>query len=457
MSENFTEINVNIKKGGQFISVRKSIIIDKTKGANALLVNEDELAVIVALSHIVNKRESVVIISPKTIYHVLLNELYINDDRRYLSRLTKGLQGIINKGIITVVSGLDGKLTPKSDIKIDISNLLIPDDDNFIGIDLREVRRIMSINSLVSNRVYRNKMLMLFLVIVETINSHDPTELLFMYDEATGEYIPQFTGNKSLKKFEQLYSFRSLDGLAELCHAGKDTVDEYLNILQDIKLIYIKKHGKYITGEDGRPHKLNNWYCRYQNREYIDGIATVKYDQIDYAKENVSHNVTESVPVVEESVENTIPVDDNVYWGEPSTIVNVDNVTELDLSNVESSDNVSIQSDEVNAPTVVETLESSENVESVDAIENESTETITNTGAEDDSKTIPSFDDMINSVPVKKEESVLDAIPVSDNILDTNTVLTDEQLEHLAELKAKENLSPIDEAMLKTYLERLGE
>ena len=79
----------------------------------------------------------------------------------------------------------------------------------------------------------------------------------------------------------------SQDDMVSNWKYGKETVNSYLEQLEEMQLIYVYRHNKRKA--DGTYHKLNNSYGRYKDKEFIIKAAQ------DYAKSIECEDVYEKI------------------------------------------------------------------------------------------------------------------------------------------------------------------
>ncbi len=281
----YPTINVIIRgEKAKFIAINKKLVYDKENGIKSLL-NENELMVLIGLYLLNGYYDKKIIITPKEIYNQLTNMIYQESEKRLMKLIIEGIEGLINKGIISVLGGLvdDLKIKMNSDIQLDVTKLIRKDKEAFIALDKREINRIMQCNRINHSSVSRPKLLSLFVSIIDSISIHEVTASFgTLYDD--------------LQYYEGIVCYKSIMTLANIVGASTSSIQLYLEILETLKLIYIHRFDGYVvSGENIK--RLNNWYGRYQFKNEIKQLAMVKNKQLDFSKNHVQDEVDEIVEV----------------------------------------------------------------------------------------------------------------------------------------------------------------
>ena len=234
------------------------LFISKTRDLNA-----KEATVFMVLNGLQSNKHSYVTTSVNGIAYNLTKRFVsksVKKDRVIIKNIKEGIQSLADRKIITILdqSGEDYIFTNEG-LTVDTSK------EKFIVVELWELQKIFS----VSNKPFN--VFDFFLNLVGTINGR------------TKEWhMPQ-------------------DDMASLWGYSKRTVNDYLEQLSDMQLIYVYKHKKRRA--DGTYHKINNSYGRYADRDCI----------IEAAKSYV--NTVECEDVYERIDRRSIKLRYNAYCG----------------------------------------------------------------------------------------------------------------------------------------------
>lgn len=204
----------------------------------------EEVAVYVALKKEIDERykadENSIIINTNIdfIYYDLTKSWECT--RTMKDNLLKGLNGLIKKGIITLISNnKNNYIIEAKELYINAKNKDMP---YFITTD-EEICKIYSIK-------YKEilKLCKYALVLLSTIFSN------------------------------MKYAFNSMDTLSIKAKISKPTIINYNEILEDNKIIYVHNTGNAKINEDGNIQKQSNTYGRYADKIEIKAQAE-KYDK----------------------------------------------------------------------------------------------------------------------------------------------------------------------------------
>lgn len=215
-------------------------------------LSSDTIAVYTALRMIQNSNINEYYVNMKLLAYQLSNNLIFS--RKYMERLSDGLNELITKKYITIVANNADK-----DYILDISNLIINNrtDENkdktfFVVIKSEEIHKIMNLDS----RLDKFSILRYFMCMLSTIN-HNAT-----YYDVMGKEYYNFVG------------FMTNDYIGSLCGvASYTTYDKYNHLLEDSELIYIFRHSVMLRDEKGQLKNLPNHYGRFKDKELIIGYA----------------------------------------------------------------------------------------------------------------------------------------------------------------------------------------
>ena len=235
-------------------------------------LSSDTIAVYTALRMIQNSNINEYYVNMKLLAYQLSNNLIFS--RKYMERLSDGLNELITKKYITIVANNADK-----DYILDISNLIINNrtDENkdktlFVVIKSEEIHKIMNLDS----RLDKFSILRYFMCMLSTIN-HNAT-----YYDVMGKEYYNFVG------------FMTNDYIGSLCGvASYTTYDKYNHLLEDSELIYIFRHSVMLRDEKGQLKNLPNHYGRFKDKELIIGYA-VNRENFELGEDAVDKRANES-------------------------------------------------------------------------------------------------------------------------------------------------------------------
>lgn len=239
------------------IFLRKKVIEDVN-------INNDGLAVYVALRKLMNKDEKEYFVS----YNMIAYSLYGNTDygRRFLDHIKYGLQNLIDMELIKVVSTIG-----KTEFICDLSKLFFSTDnvaetkDYFIKIYTDEVHKIMQ-----SNKDKFN----LLKCFIHTVGSMDYKAKVYIdiaYQNVEVGYMTQ-------------------DYLGSLCGMVQVDYYKYSVELENIGVLYVKRNEDFYLDGD-IPKRLINCYGRPSDKELIDKYADKYAEMKDSVKFKSGRNV----------------------------------------------------------------------------------------------------------------------------------------------------------------------
>ena len=204
-----------------------------------------EMAVMAALNGLYSNKQEYLITSVYSIGYFLSGKFLdksTKKDRNIAENIKSGIQSLAEKEIISIIeqSG-DNYVFAKDGLEVDTENA------KFIIVELWEIQRIFSTAKMPFN------VFTFFVNLIGTINT-TTKEWHMSQEEMTIQW-----------------------------GCSKRTVNEYLQQLSDMKLIYVYKPKKRRT--DGTFHKINNSYGRYADASMViesakKYIETVEYEDI---------------------------------------------------------------------------------------------------------------------------------------------------------------------------------
>lgn len=235
-------------------------------------LSSDATAVYIALRMMQNLNADKYYVNIKLLLFHLTGDIIIG--RKYIERLSKGLNELIVKKYIEVVVNNNEK-----DYILDIGNLIIDNHSNenknkifFTIVSSEEVHKIMNLNS----RLDKFSVLRYFVSMIGTIN-YNAT----YYDEMGNTYN-NFVG------------FMTNDYIGSLCGVTSyTTYDKYNHLLEDNGLIYIFRHGVMLRDEKGQLKNLPNHYGRRKDKDLIIGYS-VNRENFELGEETIDKKANES-------------------------------------------------------------------------------------------------------------------------------------------------------------------
>lgn len=260
---------MNIFRKGIYIIMdvflESKIISDKKLSSNAV-------AAYTALRMIQNLNTNRYYVNIKLLTFQLTDNITFS--RKYVERLSDGLNELITKKYIEVVTNNADK-----DYILDIRKLIIDnnsdgskDKNYFVIIGSDEIHKIMNLDS----RLDKFSILRYFMCMLSTVN-YSAT-----YYDVMGKEYYNFVG------------FMTNDYIGSLCGVTSyTTYDKYNHLLEDNELIYIYRHSVLVRDEKGQLKNLPNHYGRYKDKELIIGYS-VNRENFELGEDIVDKKANES-------------------------------------------------------------------------------------------------------------------------------------------------------------------
>lgn len=259
------------------IIFRKGIHIIMDIFLDSKIVTNNELssnaiAAYTALRMIQNLSTNKYYVNIKLLAFQLTDDIILS--RKYMDRLSDGLNELITKKYIMVVANNADK-----DYILDIGNLIMNNcsDENkdkafFVIIESKEIHKIMNMDI----RLDKFSILRYFMCMISTINYNAS------YYDVMGNTYNNFVG------------FMTNDYIGSLCGVTSyTTYDKYNHLLEDNELIYIFRHSVMVRDEKGRLKNLPNHYGRYKDKELIIGYS-VNRENYELGEDAVDKRANES-------------------------------------------------------------------------------------------------------------------------------------------------------------------
>ena len=214
-----------------------------------IMTNDKETALLAILNGMYSNKHEYLITSVSLIGYAITGKFLKSSNRRertIIEGIKSAMKSLADKGIIEVVDqNKDDYVLSKKGLEVDTKK------EKFIVIDLYEMQKIFS----EANKPFN--VFSFFCCLLMTINN------------TTKEW------------------HMSQDDMVSNWKYGKETVNSYLELLEEMQLIYVYRHNKRKA--DGTYHKLNNSYGRYKDKELVIKAAQ------DYAKSVECEDVYEKI------------------------------------------------------------------------------------------------------------------------------------------------------------------
>lgn len=269
---------VDYANNHDLIYIKKGIVFTKEEGIGKICsLSPNEHMTLIGLSVYCKIGRDDIIISPKDIYKALTNEHYNTNERRLGNAIIEGLKGLHDKNIIEL--GCHDKLTMTKELTIDLSKIKLTNssNDDYYALHFKEVERIMNHNT----NVNRANLLLLFAIVIDALSLHDNRNKQHTFrtwvmedGQILGDHVDYFKG---------IYSWYSQLKLSKMIGVDIRTIRDYLDILKDLKLIYMYSFAPYCDDDTGKFKNPPSWICRYQHKDIINELASVKVAQREYA------------------------------------------------------------------------------------------------------------------------------------------------------------------------------
>lgn len=247
------------------VFLENKIICDKKLSSNAI-------AAYTALRMIQNLNTNRYYANIKLLTFQLTDNITFS--RKYVERLSDGLNELITKKYIEVVTNNADK-----DYILDIRKLIIDnnsdgskDKNYFVIIGSDEIHKIMNLDS----RLDKFSVLRYFMCMLSTVN-YSAT-----YFDVMGKEYYNFVG------------FMTNDYIGSLCGVTSyTTYDKYNHLLENNELVYIFRHSVMLRDEKGQLKNLPNHYGRFKDKELIIGYA-VNRENFELGEDAVDKRANES-------------------------------------------------------------------------------------------------------------------------------------------------------------------
>lgn len=204
-------------------------------------LDEKEIAVLTALNGMYSVKWDQMVTSVDCISYFVTGRFlktYTQKERTILQNIREGIKSLANRNIITILdqSG-DNYVISNEGLKVDT------DKEKFVVVELWEMQKIFS-------------------------ESNKPFNVFTFFVNLIG------TINNQTKEWHM-----SQDDMAALWGASKRTINDYLEQLEQMQLIYVYRHKKRRA--NGTYFKLNNSYGRYCDKDAIIAEALKYSDTVE--------------------------------------------------------------------------------------------------------------------------------------------------------------------------------
>lgn len=234
-------------------------------------LSSNVIAAYTALRMIQNLSTNKYYVNIKLLAFQLTDDIILS--RKYMDRLSDGLNELITKKYIMVVANNADK-----DYILDIGNLIIDNHSDcnnkafFVVITSEEIHKVINLDS----RLDKFSALRYFMCMISTINYNAS------YYDVMGNTYNNFVG------------FMTNDYIGSLCGiTSYTTYDKYNHLLEDNELIYIFRHSVLIRDEKGQLKNLPNHYGRYKDKELIIGYS-VNRENFELGEDAIDKRANES-------------------------------------------------------------------------------------------------------------------------------------------------------------------
>lgn len=200
-----------------------------------------EMAVLSALNGLYSKKQEYLIMSLDALSYFLSGKFLnksVKKDRIMIENLKAGIQSLADRRLITILDQCgDNYVISNKGLEVDTEK------EKFVVVELCEMQKIFS-------------------------ESNKPFNVFTFFVNLIG------TINNKTKEWHM-----SQDEMASLWGASKRTINEYLEQLQNMQLIYVYRHKKRRA--NGTYYKLNNSYGRYCDKDAVIAEAQKYADTVE--------------------------------------------------------------------------------------------------------------------------------------------------------------------------------
>lgn len=208
--------------------------------SKSIALDEKELTIFAILNGLSSNKHEYLTISISGIAYNLTKRWidFRNKDRRLYENIKSGIQSLAERKIIAILDqNGDNYIISNKGLEVNI------DKEKFVVVELWEMQKIF----LESNKPFN--VFTFFVNLIGTINN-----------KTKEWHMPQ-------------------DDMAALWGASKRTVNDYLEQLENMKLIYVYRHKKRRS--NGTYYKLNNSYGRYCDKDAVIAEALKYSDSVE--------------------------------------------------------------------------------------------------------------------------------------------------------------------------------
>ena len=204
-------------------------------------LDEKEITVLSALNGMCSNKMEYIITSTECLGYFITGKFlktYTQKERTILQNIRTGIQSLVERKIITILdqSG-DNYVISNKGLEVNT------DKEKFVVVELWEMQKIFS-------------------------DSNKPFNVFLFFVNLVG------TINNQTKEWHM-----SQDDMVALWGASKRTINDYLNQLEKMQLIYVYRHKKRRT--NGTYQKLNNSYGRYCDKDAVIAEASKYSDTVE--------------------------------------------------------------------------------------------------------------------------------------------------------------------------------
>ena len=173
--------------------------------------------------------------------------------RRFEENLRKGLQELLNKGVIVCKEKIG------IDYYFDFKNIKLEEKDKFIFVDFQDIRKIM-----ISDYQNKGGLLRLYLCMLGTFISKNHVQDI-----------------RNPEKYNNIIGMMSQKYLCDVTGISSRSIVEYIKALEQLELIYVSRCSFMFKDKKGNVKQHNNIYGRYVDKDLIDEFAQIRYNMFD--------------------------------------------------------------------------------------------------------------------------------------------------------------------------------
>lgn len=225
-------ILVNYSKNNRMIYLRRDLFVSDC-GKYSKGLTPSELFVLTSISWSLNSGRTQMTTSAECLLAELWGSHY-QDNRSLRKTMVDGLKSLRERKTIRINKD---KFDYRSIITIDCKNVAILNKENFIGLDIREVREILDFNG---GKTKKENLLSVLIWFIKPISIHETNEF-----DVNGTY-GNYEFGKDHEKWKGVYGFQSLEKMEEYTGLSEKSIIKYRDVLcEDLGLLFCWKFENY--------------------------------------------------------------------------------------------------------------------------------------------------------------------------------------------------------------------